>query len=89
MSQFITPKQVFAKYLVSPGQQRRLWAQGKFPKGILLSPRRLVYLQSEIEAWAESVAQNNRKEGGFVSLDFAVFGVLMSCLGMIIFAVFK
>ena len=54
--QFLTPKQVCQKIALSRATLDRMVAQGRFPKPLKLTERRMAYEAQAVEAWmAEQV----------------------------------
>lgn len=54
--QFLTPKQVCEKIALSRATLDRMVAQGRFPKPMKLTERRMAYEAQAVEAWmAEQV----------------------------------
>ena len=52
----ISPKAVCARISLSRSTLDQLVADGKFPKPIRITPRRLAYRESDVNAWIEQVA---------------------------------
>lgn len=51
MAQFLTPKAVCQRIALSRATLDRMVAEGKFPKPIRLTERRLAYEESKVAAW--------------------------------------
>lgn len=49
--QFLTPKAVCAKIALSRATLDRMVADGRFPKPLHLTERRLAYNAADVEAW--------------------------------------
>lgn len=60
--QFLTPKAVCEKIALSRATLDRMVAEGRFPKPMRLTERRMAYEARSVEAWmAEQWERNNDK----------------------------
>lgn len=57
MSKIIKPNEVPSKTGISRSQWYKLLSQGDFPEPIKLSPRRIGFLESDLDGWIESRRQ--------------------------------
>lgn len=56
--QFLTPKAVCAKIALSRATLDRMVADGRFPKPLHLTERRLAYNAADVETWMAAQLEN-------------------------------
>lgn len=58
MHQFLTPKAVCERIALSRATLDRMVADGRFPKPIQLTERRLAYNATDVDAWMADRVEN-------------------------------
>jgi prophage regulatory protein len=56
---FMNPKSVIAKVCLSKTEIYQRINSGRFPKPIALGPRKVVFLESEIDAWMQQQIEHS------------------------------